>query len=150
MPNLDLARLKEDAALGYPVHADDQRAFIAEIERLCGDNETTDGNDAAHPLYRRGSDATFSAMSEQLRKILDGEDDCSGACQEPWDTLRHRVLRLRSANVQLREALEALLGADLDYPLDPLDSGHGGYSNRQWQEAWNQARAAIAAAEVKS
>ena len=69
--------------------------LIAEVERLRSDNEATDGTDYAHPSYWRGSDAAFAAMSEQLRKILDGEDDCKGVCREPWDTLRRRVLALR-------------------------------------------------------
>lgn len=69
--------------------------LIAEVERLRSDNIETDGTDFAHPSYWRGCDATFAAMSEQLRKILDGEYDCSGVCQEPWDTLRRRVLALR-------------------------------------------------------
>jgi hypothetical protein len=73
------------------------------IERLRGDNEATDGTDAAHPSYWRGCDATFAAMSEQLRKILDGEDDCAGVCNEPWDTLRRRVLTLREEVAQLNE-----------------------------------------------
>ena len=69
--------------------------LIDKLEQLASDNEATDGTDAAHPSYWRGCDATFAAMAEQLRKILDGEDDCTGACQEPWDSLRRRVLGLR-------------------------------------------------------
>lgn len=85
----------EEKAAAEDLLIESAPALIAEIERLRGDNEATDGTDAAHPSYWRGCDATFAAMSEQLRKILDGEDDCTGVCQEPWDALRRRVLKLR-------------------------------------------------------
>jgi hypothetical protein len=78
----------------------DAQKRIADLEQLRTDNEATDGTDAAHPSYWRGCDATFAAMSEQLRKILDGEDDCAGVCQEPWDSLWRRVLE------QLRQQLD--------------------------------------------
>ena len=95
MPNnLDLDAIKGRAEEQRCLGLTDSRNLIAEVERLRSNNEDADGTDYAHPSYWRGSDAAFAAMCEQLRKILDGEDDCKGKCQEPWDTLRRRVLEL--------------------------------------------------------
>jgi hypothetical protein len=95
---LDLDAIKRSLTIYATASTADQYALIAEVERLRSDNKETDGTDYAHPSYWRGSDAAFATMCEQLRKILDGEDDCKGKCQEPWDTLRRRVLALRQEN----------------------------------------------------
>jgi hypothetical protein len=101
MSNLDLDAIKGRAEEQRCLGLTDSRNLIDEVERLRSNNEATDGTDYAHPSYWRGSDAAFAAMCEQLRKILDGEDDCKGVCQEPWDTLRRRVLALYKENFSL-------------------------------------------------
>jgi hypothetical protein len=110
--------------------------LIAEVERLRSNNEVTDGTDYAHPSYWRGSDAAFAAMCEQLRKILDGEDDCSGKCQEPWDTLRRKVLALRQ---ELATAKKIGAAEELERMAEPYiheylaGSQYLELANRPWE-----------------
>lgn len=65
------------------------RAYLAELE-------TGDCTDAAWPSYWRGNDDGFRGACERIKAILDGEDDGRGVCSEPLETLRRRLLALRT------------------------------------------------------
>jgi hypothetical protein len=137
MPSPDIEALKRHATLFNGLPEKEALALIDELEQLRADNQATDGTDAAHPSYWRGCSATFAAMSEQLRKILDGEDDCSGVCQEPWDSLRRRVLDLRQQLATAKAVGAAEICADADkyyvYSQQDAKAGYAGGSIVWWR-----------------
>jgi hypothetical protein len=62
------------------------------------DDPEYDGTDAAHPAWWRGHDQTVQAMCHQINRILDGKDDGRGTCNEPWESVRRRLLALRDSS----------------------------------------------------
>ena len=58
------------------------------------DNPDCDGTDYAHPAYWRGHDQTVSSLCQQINKILDGQDDGRGVANEPWESVRRRLLKI--------------------------------------------------------
>ena len=78
-----------------------QDAFILaldEIERLrdeeAFDDEECDGTPFALPAYWRGHDQTVASLCQELNKILDGKDDGRGVANEPWESVRRRLLKI--------------------------------------------------------
>lgn len=66
----------------------------ADIERLRDDPEA-DATDFAHPAWWRGQDYCFAVMCKEANEILDGKEP-TGTCNEPWESLRQRLWRLRA------------------------------------------------------
>ena len=58
------------------------------------DNPELDGTDAAHPAWWRGHEHTVAAMCQKIHSLLDGKDDGSGVSNDPWESLRRRLLNL--------------------------------------------------------
>ena len=59
------------------------------------DDPEWDCTDFAHPAWWRGSDYTVAELASQVNEILDGKDDMSGYCQEPWQSARKRIFELK-------------------------------------------------------
>lgn len=70
------------------------------------DDPEWDATDFAHPAWWRGSDYTVDQLASQVNEILDGKDDMSGYCQEPWQTSRKRIFELKSELEKAKRLIE--------------------------------------------
>lgn len=78
--------------------------LAAERERANAvDNPNLDCTDAAHPAWWRGCDHGSAGMIREVQKILDGQDDGSGTCNEPWESVRRKLIELCAAQERVRE-----------------------------------------------
>src|SRR5271169_1645376 len=59
------------------------------------DNPEMDGTDFAHPAWWRGQDRALLGFVNEVNRILDGTEDLSGTCNEPWQSLRERLFDIR-------------------------------------------------------
>jgi hypothetical protein len=60
------------------------------------DNNCLDGTPLESADYRRGCDDTFKFMCYHIDNILDGKDDGRGQANEPWESLRRRLMNKHS------------------------------------------------------
>jgi hypothetical protein len=77
------------------------------------DNPEYDATDAAHPAWWRGHDHTTQTFCQAVNDILDGKDDGHGVANEPWESVRRRLLATQSLQRRI-EAAEALLRKHVD------------------------------------
>ena len=61
---------------------------------MANDDPECDGTDAAHPAWWRGEVHGTVMLCKIINDILDGNDKCLGACREPWESTRKRILAL--------------------------------------------------------
>ncbi len=58
------------------------------------DDTRLDGTQLASPAYWRGQNKAIATMCYMINKILDGRDDGTGIAQEPWESVRRRLLKV--------------------------------------------------------
>ncbi len=61
------------------------------------DEKELNGAPFAHPAYWRGQDDAIAAICLKINQILDGKDDGRGVANEPWESVRRRLLNLTEA-----------------------------------------------------
>ncbi|CAB4140596.1 hypothetical protein UFOVP398_54 [uncultured Caudovirales phage] len=103
----------DDADAAYDAAAAELDDLTEQVKRLKQEQIETDGTDFAHREWWRGYDDAFNHTCLDLQEMLDGKDNGVGTCNEPWETLRRRVLALRQDALAeqvrvMREALEAV------------------------------------------
>ncbi|MBX9623826.1 MAG: hypothetical protein K2X82_08420 [Gemmataceae bacterium] len=83
------------------------RQILAMHAELVGlrDDPLFDCTDAAHPAWWRGHDYTAAAFCREVTGILDGRDDGRGVANDPWETVRRRLLAMHAELVGLRAGL---------------------------------------------
>ncbi len=90
---------KETMGLGG---GDDDR--LDEILKLCDkaiaeqkqvDNPEADATPLANPTWWRGYDYAFAQCCHHANEILDGKADAGSVSNEPWESLRQRLFKLR-------------------------------------------------------
>lgn len=67
-----------------------------------------DVTDAAHPAWWRGCNYGTNSIIREVTKILDGLDGGQGVANDPWETVRRRLLALQATIAMQREALKPI------------------------------------------
>jgi hypothetical protein len=65
--------------------------------RTLPDAPEVDATEFAHPAWWRGHEYSVLVMCGLVTEILDGRDNGSGANNEPWNSVRRRLLALVAA-----------------------------------------------------
>lgn len=105
---------------GHPLYGEMVAAKLAHQK----DDPEMDASDFAHPAWWRGEDYTFKLVSFHINKILDG-DPVGGVSNEPWQSLRLRLAKLRDENRELN-ALFELQGKRLSEATHRWRAAHPG------------------------
>lgn len=71
---------------------------IRDDARLTLDDPSLDATDFAHPAWWRGEEYAIRQICAKISNILDGKDKGTGVYQEPFESLRRRLLRLVEAS----------------------------------------------------
>jgi hypothetical protein len=64
-----------------------------------------DATDVAHPAWWRGHDYAVLGVCYKIKELLDGKT-VGGKANEPWETIRQRIVALQAERDKLREELE--------------------------------------------
>lgn len=73
------------------------------------DDSQWDATDAAHPAWWRGEKYSAYQAAKLIANILSGEDICKGVMNEPLETMRRSVIKLKRERDKLAHQEENLL-----------------------------------------
>lgn len=62
------------------------------LQLAAQDNSENDCTDYAHPAWWRGYDCATAMAIQEVTEILDGDGTLNGTCNEPWESLRRRLV----------------------------------------------------------
>ena len=77
--------------------------YLKEIERLKKDDPQWDATDAAHPAFWRGEKYGTWEATRLIADVLSGKNDRTGRMNEPVETMRDSVFKLKQERDELRK-----------------------------------------------